>query len=74
MKSLQLKVTDQLYDTLLAMLKGLPKTDIEIIEVKDNSIESNKVTNGIDIMQFSGTVQWPIDGVEYQRKIRDEEW
>jgi hypothetical protein len=37
MKALQLKINDQLYDTLLAMLKGLPKKDIEIIESNENN-------------------------------------
>lgn len=27
-----------------------------------------------DLKKFSGKVKWPEDGVEYQRRIRDEEW
>ena len=73
MKALQLKINERLYDTLLAMLKGLPKKDIEIIESNDELAKIDK-HRSIDIMQFSGTIQWPVDGVAYQRKIRDEEW
>lgn len=27
----------------------------------------------VDLSQFAGTVKWPEDGVEYQRRVR-EEW
>lgn len=27
-----------------------------------------------DLKKFAGKVKWPEDGVEYQRRIRDEEW
>jgi len=26
----------------------------------------------VDLMKYSGTVDWPVDGVEYQREIRVE--
>jgi len=74
MKVLQLKINEQLYDTLLAMLKGLPKKDIEIIEANDEIEIKKDKSHEIDIMQYAGTIKWPVDGVEYQRKIRDEEW
>ncbi len=74
MKALQLKINEKLYDTLLAMLKGLPKKDIEIIEENNEIVTSIDKPHEIDIMQYAGTIQWPVDGVEYQRKIRDEEW
>jgi len=66
MKTLQLKVDNNIYDTLLSMLKGLPHDKIEIIEDKQHSVA--------DIMKYDGTIDWPVDGVEYQRKIRNEEW
>ena len=76
MKALQLKINDQLYDTLLAMLKGLPEKDIEIIETNAEIIApiAKDEPQILDIMQYAGTIQWPVDGLEYQRKIRDEEW
>lgn len=40
MKTLQLKINDHLYDMLLAMLKGLPKNDIEIIESYEENVKS----------------------------------
>ena len=66
MKTLQLKINDQLYDTLLAMLKGLPKTDIEIIETNEAmnvSLDKGK-PKVLDIMQYAGTIKWPVDGVK----------
>jgi len=26
----------------------------------------------VDLSQFAGTVKWPEDGVEYQRRVREE--
>jgi hypothetical protein len=26
----------------------------------------------IDLMAYSGTVDWPVDGIEYQRQVRSE--
>ncbi len=66
MKTLHLKVDNNIYDILLSMLKGLPKEKIEIIE--------DKQANNNNLMKYAGKIKWPVDGVEYQRKIRDEQW
>ena len=67
MKTLHLKIDNSLYEIILLMLKGLPRNKIRIIEEKDHHTSA-------DIMQYAGQLEWPVDGVEYQRKIRDEEW
>ena len=67
MKTLYLEIDNSLYKIILSMLRGLPRNKIKIIEEKSQS-------HPADIMQYAGQVEWPVDGVEYQRKIRDEEW
>ncbi len=67
MKTLYLKIDNSLYEIILAMLRGLPKNKIKIIE---ESLHPPVA----DIMQYAGQIKWPVDGVEYQRNIRDEEW
>ena len=62
MKALQLKINDQLYDTLLAMLKGLPEKDIEIIESNENvnSIQKKQskiVSNKLSANSLRGCLQ-----------------
>lgn len=68
MKALQLKINERLYDTLLAMLKGLPQKDIEIIEdnetprkfvqKKQPKVASNKLPASSlrGSLQYSGKV------------------
>lgn len=68
MKTLHLQLDNSLYGIILAMLRGLPKNKIKIIEEKPGN------HHPADIMQYAGQLEWPVDGVEYQRKIRDEEW
>ncbi len=46
MKTVTLNIDETLYDTLLAMLQGLPKQKIEIIEQEEIS----------DINQFAGSI------------------
>ncbi len=46
------------------MLRGLPRNKIKIIEEKSQPQPA-------DIMQYAGQIEWPVDGVEYQRTIRD---
>ncbi|NJO18032.1 MAG: hypothetical protein HC877_20580 [Thioploca sp.] len=29
-------------------------------------------TKQIDLMQYAGKISWPVDGVVYQRQVRDE--
>ncbi len=70
MKTLQLKVDDQLYEILLAMLKGLPEQQIDIIENAEILVPAEKKT--IDINQFSGKINWPVDGLAYQKEVRAE--
>jgi hypothetical protein len=67
MKTLYLEIDNSLYKMILSMLKGLPRNKIKIIE-------GNSQPRPADIMQYAGQLDWPVDGVEYQRKIRDEEW
>ena len=60
MKALQLKINDQLYYTLLAMLKGLPKKDIEIIESNENtrsSVQNKIVSNKLSATSLRGSLQ-----------------
>jgi hypothetical protein len=67
LKTLYLEIDNSLYKIILSMLRGLPRNKIKIIEEKSQP-------QSADIMQYAGRVEWPVDGVEYQRKIRDEEW
>lgn len=72
MKTMELHVNESIYDTLLAMLKGLPKKDIEIIEFdhdpvkKDKSFDINKAAG---ILKSFADIE---DPVTWQRKIRSE--
>lgn len=50
------------------MLRGLPGNKIKIIE------DENNEPLAADIMKYAGKIKWPVDGVEYQREIRDKEW
>ncbi|WP_446008473.1 hypothetical protein [Candidatus Electrothrix sp.] len=65
MKTLHLQIDNSIYGIILSMLRGLPRNKIKIIEEKpDNPQPAN-------IMQFAGQLEWPVDGVEYQRELRD---
>jgi len=73
MKTLQLTVEDYLYDTLLAMLKGLPEQNIKIIE--DNQVQTKTDEASFDINTFAGTIKSFLrieDPVTWQREIRSE--
>lgn len=68
MKTLQLNIDNSLYDTLLAMLKILPKDKIEIIE-------KNRTINNEDLNQYAGTVRCfktIKDPVAWQQNRRSE--
>lgn len=67
MKTLCMKVDDSLYSILLAMLNGLPKDKITILETGSHA-------DCASLMRYAGSIAWPVDGVEYQRQFRDEEW
>ena len=76
MRTLQLTIDDSLYDTLLAMLKGLPPKQIKIIE---KNIEPTPIANAkkepVDINQFAGTIKSFSaikDPVAWQREMRSE--
>jgi hypothetical protein len=74
MRTLCLKIDDTVYGILLAMLKGLPKDKVEIIgSAQDQPAADESHARSSDLMQYAGSIQWPVDGVAYQRQIRDEE-
>jgi hypothetical protein len=65
MKTVTLNIDETLYDTLLAMLQGLPKQKIEIIEQEEIS----------DINQFAGSISSfaaITDPVQWQNELRSE--
>ncbi len=69
MKTVTLNIDDTLYDTLLAMLQGLPKQKIEIIE------EDQTKNEILDINQFAGTINSfaaITDAVQWQNELRSE--
>jgi hypothetical protein len=75
MKTLCLKIDESLYEILLSMLKGLPEQKIKIIESSRKSLPNpSEVPRAFDVMKYAGKIQWPADGVAYQRAVRDEEW
>jgi predicted DNA-binding antitoxin AbrB/MazE fold protein len=43
------------------------------VEVDPDTPADNKAQTGADLMRFRGTVQWPEDAMDYQRRVR-EEW
>ncbi len=53
----------------------LPKTiepgEHEIIVIVDQPLAYTR-DKETDLMVFSATLDWPVDGLEYQRQIRDE--
>jgi len=77
LKTLQLKMDDSLYETVLAMLKGLPEEKIKIME--EDKISIGEKSN-FDIMQYAGTMKSFSnieDPVAWQKDIRsewDREW
>jgi len=42
---------------------------LELKELVDTTLLG---TEQIDLMQYAGKIQWPVEGVAYQRQIRDE--
>ena len=72
MKTLQLTLSDHIYDTLLAMLKGLPEEDVEIKEIESADMSEKKE---FDINQFAGKISCfkdIEDPVAWQKEIRSE--
>jgi len=78
MKTLQLNIEDHLYDTLLAMLKGLPKQDIEIIESTSKELiekqpDKNKLAHVMASIAERGTAFNNIkDPLSWQQEIRQD--
>jgi len=74
MKTLCMKVDDSLYGILLAMLNGLPKDKITIFgSGNETSAAADSQADCASLMRYAGSIAWPVDGVEYQRQLRDEE-
>lgn len=48
----------------------------QLVVVVDEKVtdQSKERSNSEALMKLAGTVDWEVDGVEFQRKIRDEEW
>ncbi len=44
----------------------------EFIITVDQSSSKSVDEEQHDLMDFSGTVDWPVDGLDYQRQSRDE--
>lgn len=82
MKTLRLNIEDNLYETLLPMLKGLPEEKIEIIEQQSEkrSLSNSDKERPFNIMQYTGKIKSFSkinDPVAWQKKIRsewDREW
>jgi len=74
MKTLCMKVDDSLYGILLAMLNGLPKDKITILGSGQEASAAASQADCVSLMRYAGSIAWPVDGVEYQRQLRDEEW
>ncbi len=45
---------------------------IEFLESRQARISRAETERRFDPMQFSNTVNWPVDGLEYQRQVRGE--
>lgn len=75
MKTLYLKIDNSLYEILSSMLKGLPGNKIKIVGDGKQSVSSDtdSTASVADLMKYAGNITWPVDGVEYQRTIRDED-
>jgi len=82
MKTLQLKIEDSLYETLLPMLKSLPEEKIEIVEkqIGDGETLNLDEEKPFNIMQYVGKIKSFAkikDPVAWQKEIRsewDREW
>ncbi|NJO18317.1 MAG: hypothetical protein HC877_22065 [Thioploca sp.] len=46
-----------------------PLRQLELQEVVGTTLPKTKQ---IDLMQYAGKISWPVDGVVYQRQVRDE--
>jgi len=69
MHTIQLNVDDSLFDTVMNFLNRLPKNQLKI---EFNESKKNDLEDGLDFGQFDVKAFGDIDGLEYQRKIRNE--
>jgi len=72
---LTINISDQqLYDKVLWLLKSLQNNGLEIIQNSSNNVESEKELqdDGLDFSSFKVESFKDIDGLEYQKQIRDE--
>ena len=77
MRTLHLKIDNNVYDTLMAMLKGLPDDKIKIIEdnQRDDNLSYPATMKKHDIMTYSGKIKsfsGIKDPVAWQRETRSE--
>lgn len=72
---LTINVSDeQLYDKVLWLLKSLQNNGLEIIQNSSNNAEPKKELqdDGLDFSSFKVQSFKDVDGLEYQKQIRDE--
>jgi len=72
---LTINISDQqLYDKVLWLLKSLQNNCLEIIQNSSNNAEPEKELqdDGLDFSSFKVESFKDIDGLEYQKQIRDE--
>jgi hypothetical protein len=52
----------------------IPDSEMDLIIMIENASEMKKgtETSKYDLSEFVGKIQWDVDPVEYQRKLRDE--
>jgi hypothetical protein len=65
---------EQLYDKVLWLLKSLQNNGLEIIENSSSNVETEKELqdDGLDFSSLKVESFKDIDGLEYQKQIRDE--
>ena len=74
MKTIQFKVDDNYFNTVLTLLNSLKKDMVqELIVVKDSKVVDIKSDEQIKLDRVKGILKNKISNpMEYQRKLRDE--
>jgi len=74
MKTIQFKVDDNYFNTVLTLLNSLKKDMVkELIVVKDSKVVDSKSDEQIKLDRVKGILKNKISNpMEYQRKLRDE--
>jgi len=67
--TLQLRLDDTIFDTVMDFLKRLPKHQLNI-EIKEP--QKDEEEDGLDFSKFNVEGFKDFDGLEYQQKIRNE--